>query len=218
MDFKKIMNWRYSTKAFDPDKKLTDEQFEQVKTLLRMSPSSTNIQPWHFVIASTQEGKERLAKGTQGFFSFNAPKILDASHVILFCSRIEADDEYMHHLLDKEDEDGRYAKPEFKEQMHAGRKVFADIHRFDLKDLSHWMDKQVYLNMGSLLLGVAALGIDAIPMEGIDIKTMDEEFKLREIGYSAVAAVSLGFRTASDFNASLPKSRLSEADIFSILE
>jgi nitroreductase/dihydropteridine reductase len=217
MDFKKITNWRYSTKAFDPDKKLTEEQFEQVKTLLRMSPSSTNIQPWHFVIASTPEGKERIAKGTQGFFSFNAPKVLDASHVILFCSRIEADDEYMRHVLDKEDDDGRYVKPDSKEKMHAARVFFANIHRYDLKDLSHWMDKQVYLNMGSLLLGVAALGIDAVAMEGIDIKTLDEEFKLREIGYSAVAAVSLGFRTASDFNASLPKSRLSEEDIFSIL-
>lgn len=217
MDFKKITNWRYSTKEFDPEKKLSDEQFEQVKTLLRMSPSSTNIQPWHFVIASTQEGKERMAKGTQGFFSFNAPKVLDASHVILFCSRIDADDEYMHHLLDKEDEDGRYAKPEFKEQMHGARQIFANIHRFDLKDLSHWMDKQVYLNMGSLLLGVAALGIDSVPMEGIDIKTIDQEFGLREKGYSAVGIVSLGFRKETDFNASLPKSRLSEEDIFTIL-
>ncbi|SEP66786.1 oxygen-insensitive NAD(P)H nitroreductase [Neolewinella agarilytica] len=217
MDFKKITNWRYSTKEFDPEKKLSDEQFEQVKTLLRMSPSSTNIQPWHFIIASTQEGKKRMAKGTQGFFSFNAPKVLDASHVILFCSRIDADDEYMHHLLDKEDEDGRYAKPEFKEQMHGARQIFANIHRFDLKDLSHWMDKQVYLNMGSLLLGVAALGIDSVPMEGIDIKTIDQEFGLREKGYSAVGIVSLGFRKETDFNASLPKSRLSEEDIFTIL-
>lgn len=212
------MNWRYSTKAFDPEKKLTDEQFEQVKTLLRMSPSSTNIQPWYFVIASSPEGKERMAKGTQGFFSFNAPKVLDASHVILFCSRIEANEEYMLQLLNKEDKDGRYLKPNSKEGMHAARKIFADIHRYDLKDLSHWMDKQVYLNMGSLLLGVAALGIDAVPMEGIDIKTMDEEFGLREKGYSAIGIVSLGFRKESDFNASLPKSRLSEEDIFSVLD
>jgi nitroreductase/dihydropteridine reductase len=217
MDFNKILNWRYSTKEFDATKKLTDEQFEQVKAILRMSPSSTNIQPWHFVITSTKEGKERMAKGTQGFFSFNTPKVLDASHVILFCSRINADEAYMQHLLDKEDEDGRYAKPAFKAQMHGGRSIFANIHRYDLKDLPHWMDKQVYLNMGSLLLGVAALGIDAVPMEGIDIKAMDEEFGLREKGYSAVAAVSLGFRKASDFNASLPKSRLSEEEIFTML-
>ena len=217
MNFKEIMNWRYSTKEFDPSKKLTEAQFAEIKTLLRMSPSSTNMQPWHFVIANTKEGKERIAKGTQGFFSFNTPKVVNASHVIVFCSRIDADEAYMQQLLDKEDEDGRYAKPEFKAQMHGGRKMFADIHRFDLKDLPHWMDKQVYLNMGSLLLGAAAMGIDAVPMEGIDIKAMDEEFGLREKGYSAVGVVSLGFRTDTDFNATLPKSRLAEDEIFTHL-
>ena len=218
MNFNKIMNWRYSTKEFDPVKKLTSEQFEEVKTLLRMSPSSTNIQPWHFVMADTKEGKERIAKGTQGFFSFNTPKVLNASHVIVFCSRIDPDESYMQLLLDNEDKDGRYAKPEFKAQMHGGRKMFADIHRFDLKDMSHWMEKQVYLNMGALLLGVAAMGIDAVPMEGIDIKAMDEEFGLREKGYSAIGVVALGFRADTDFNATLPKSRLSESAIFTMLK
>lgn len=64
------------------------------------------------------------------------------------------------------------------------------------------------------MTGVAAMGIDSIAMEGIDVKAMDEEFGLREKGYSALAAVSLGFRKESDFNANLPKSRLEEAEVF----
>ena len=32
------------------------------------------------------------------------------------------------------------------------------------------------------MLGVASLGIDATPMEGIDVKALDEEFRLREKG------------------------------------
>ena len=63
MDIKNVLNWRYSTKEFDPNKKISKEDFEQVKALLRMSPSSTNLQPWHFIIASTEEGKKRIAKG-----------------------------------------------------------------------------------------------------------------------------------------------------------
>ncbi|MEY8779824.1 nitroreductase family protein [Allomuricauda sp. XS_ASV26] len=76
------------------------------------------------------------------------------------------------------------------------------------------MEKQVYLNIGNFLLGVAALGIDAVPMEGIDVKALDEEFGLREKGYTSLVMVGLGYRSANDFNAGLPKSRLPKTEIF----
>ena len=217
MNLIEILNWRYSTKEFDPNKKISAADFEQVKALLRMSPSSTNIQPWHFIIASTEEGKARVAKGTQGFFHFNSKKVTDASHVIVFCSRTSADEDYMQHLLAKEDQDGRYPNDDIKQGMHAGRNIFADMHRYDFKDFQHWLEKQVYLNIGNFLLGIAALGIDAIPMEGIDLKAMDEEFGLRDKGFTSVTAVSIGYRTDTDFNAKTPKSRLPEEEIFTIL-
>ena len=208
------LNWRYSTKVFDPSKKIADEDFAQIKNLLQMSPSSTNIQPWSFVIADDDAGKARIAKSTQGAFHFNTPKVVDASHVVVFCTRIHADDEYMQAVLTKEDEDGRYAQPEFKTQMHQARQMFLDIHRYDVKDEPHWLAKQVYLNMGSVLLGAALLGIDTVPMEGVDLQALDEEFDLRSKGYSAVAVISFGYRNHDDFNAEIPKSRLSEEAIF----
>jgi len=78
---------RYSTKAFDPSKKITAENIEKVKDLLRLSPSSTNSQPWHFILASTPEAKARIAKATSGFYVFNERKVLDASHVVVFCAK-----------------------------------------------------------------------------------------------------------------------------------
>jgi nitroreductase len=51
---------------------------------LRHSPSSVNSQPWHFIVADTDEGKARLAKSTEVGFAYNTPKILNASHVIVF--------------------------------------------------------------------------------------------------------------------------------------
>jgi nitroreductase/dihydropteridine reductase len=212
-----VLNNRYSTKEFDSTKKISNEDYEQIKALLQMSPSSTNIQPWHFIIAGTKEGKEKIAKGTQGFFKFNEQKVLDASHVVVFCARTDADEEYMQRLLDKEEKDGRYPNEEVKQMVKGGRNIFTNIHRYDYKDLQHWMEKQVYINIGNLLLGVAILGIDALPMEGVDFKVIDEEFGLREKGYTAIAAVSLGYRAETDFNAKAPKSRLSEEEIFTIL-
>ncbi|MGP4120654.1 oxygen-insensitive NAD(P)H nitroreductase [Psychrobacter aquimaris] len=207
------MNWRYSTKEFDANKKISEADFQSLKDILRLSPSSTNIQPWHFVIADDEAGKARIAKGTEGMFEFNTAKVKDASHVIIFCSRIYADDEFLHEVLDKEEADGRFAEPKLKEQMHQVRKMFLDIRRYEQKDEPHWLVEQVYLNMGALLLGAATLGIDAVPMEGADLKALDEEFDLRSKGYTAVAVIALGYRSEDDFNANLPKSRLSEASI-----
>ena len=131
--------------------KISAEDFQSLKDILRLSPSSTNIQPWHFVIADEEAGKARIAKGTEGMYEFNDAKVKDASHVIVFCSRVYADDEFLKGLLDKEDADGRFAEPKLKEQMHQTRKMFLDIRRYEQKDEAHWLIEQLYLNMGAFL-------------------------------------------------------------------
>jgi len=218
MNLVDIVKARYSTKAFATDKQIPEEQFEQIKALLRFSPSSVNSQPWHFVIAASDTAKARMAKGTQGIYAFNQAKVLDASHVILFCAKTAIDEHYVQHLLDTEDAAGRFVEDEFKQTVHKGRSFFVDLHRFEMKDAQHWMEKQLYLNMGAVLLGAGALQIDAVPLEGIDCKALNEEFGLLQRGYTAVAAVALGYRKQSDFNAALPKARLPECEIFTLLD
>lgn len=213
MDILKALRTRYSTKEFDGTKKLTEEQLVALEDLLQLSPSSTNIQPWHFVMASTEEGKKRITKGSQGFFSFNEEKVLNSSATIIFASKIELTEEYLQAVLAKEDKDGRFPKPEYKEQNHGARSIFAHMHKIDYKDFQHWADKQVYLNLGNFLLGVAAMGLDAIAMEGFDMKALDEEFGLREKGFTSSIVVSVGYHSDSDFNKDLPKSRLAKEEI-----
>ncbi|MFI3215006.1 MAG: nitroreductase family protein [Eubacteriales bacterium] len=87
------------------------------------------------------------------------------------------------------------------------------MHKYDYKDFQHWADKQVYLNLGNFLLGVAALGLDAIAMEGLDLKVLDEEFGLREKEFTSSIVVAVGYHKESDFNKDLPKSRLSKEEI-----
>jgi len=110
----------------------------------------------------------------------------------------------------------------FEMKQHVpGRKksrlLYSDIHRYDYKDAQHWMEKQVYLALGTLLLGAAALGIDACPMEGFDAKGLDAELDLHRQGFSSTVLVALGYRSEQDFNAGLPKSRLSQDKIFTDL-
>lgn len=213
MDLMNVLQKRYSTKVFDSSKKFSDETVEKLESLLQLSPSSTNVQPWHFTVATSEEGKKRVAKASQGFFQFNEQKVLDASAVVVFSTKTDITDDYLLYVLDQESKDGRYTDETFKDNNHGGRKIFVDFHKYDFKDLQHWAEKQVYLNLGNFLLGVATMGIDALPMEGLDMKVLDQEFGLREKGFSSSIVVALGYGHESDFNAKLPKSRLDKKDI-----
>ena len=217
MDLYEIANKRYATKAFDADKKIPQELFEQIKSLLRLSPSSVNSQPWHFIIAHSHEAKSRIAKGTQGSFKTNEAKVLNASHVILFCTKTTIDDAYLDEILAQEHSDGRFNNPDLKAVVNNTRHMFVNIHRYEQKDAQHWMEKQTYLNLGTILLGAAALGLDAVPLEGIDAKALNEEFDLIKQGYTATVVVALGYQDKNDFNAALPKSRFSDEKIMTIL-
>lgn len=207
---------RQSAKAYNPSKKISAENIEKVKELLRYSPSSVNAQPWHFVLASSEEAKAKVVKATEQLYPFNSQSIKDASHIVVFSSRRSIEEDYLLRVLEQEELDGRFeADPiAFKERMHGGRNMFIDLHKNEFNDVEHWMQKQVYLNLGAFLLGVSTLGIDATPMEGIDATVLDQEFGLTSKGCESFAIVTLGYSDAkNDFNAALPKSRLPYADI-----
>ncbi|MBO1925960.1 oxygen-insensitive NAD(P)H nitroreductase [Thiomicrorhabdus sp. 6S2-11] len=217
MNIVEIAKNRYATKKFAADKIISCSDFEQIKQLLRFSPSSINSQPWHFIIADNQAGKARIAKGAQTPYNANEPKIMDASHVILFCAKTEISDDYLLKVTEQEAQDGRFANLEGKEMAMKVRRFYADLHRKDWDDVECWTQKQVYLNIGTILLGAGALRIDAVPIEGVDLDKLDQEFSLLEKGLKAVAVVALGYHAEDDFNATLPKSRFAENDVITVL-
>jgi nitroreductase/dihydropteridine reductase len=218
MDIARIALSRHTCKAYDPSKTIPADKIEQIKTLLRYSPSSVNSQPWHFIVASSDEGKARIAKAAQqGAYASNGPKILNASHVIVFCARMALDDDHVAKVLEQEVADGRLPTPEAKEAQNKGRNYYVNLHRYEAKDTRQWMEKQVYLALGTLLLGAAALEIDATPIEGFDARELDLELGLRKQGVSSIVLVALGYRSEDDFNAKLPKSRLPADEVISEL-
>lgn len=94
MDSLHTAKTRYTTKAYDASKKIPKEQFEKLLEILRFSPSSVNIQPWHFLIAETDEAKQRIASAQTGNYIYNAAKVLNSSHTLLFCTRTDISAEY----------------------------------------------------------------------------------------------------------------------------
>lgn len=217
MKTEEIIETRYSTKKFDINKKINEEDMEIVKKLLQLAPSSINLQPWHFVIATTKEGKALMAKSTEQNFSFNTEKILDASAVVLFTTKTDVTEEYLKHIVDKENIDGRYKSEDVKINTTKGRTMFLNKHKNILKDSFIWSEKQTYLNVGNFLLGLASLGIDSVPMEGFDNRLMDDLLDLKDKGFTSSVLVPIGYRDESDFNANLPKSRLDSKELIDLI-
>lgn len=217
MDITRIATTRYTTKAYDPSKRIDDALMEQLQTLLHYAPSSVNSQPWHFVIAGSDEAKARIARATTGPYSGNEQKVLNASHVVVLCARTELDDAHLERVLEQEERDGRFKTPEAKVMQTRGRGFYVNLHRNELHDTQQWMEKQVYLALGTLLLGAATLAIDATPIEGFDRAVLDDALGLRERGLHSVVLAALGYRSGDDFNAALPKSRLPADALFTLL-
>ncbi len=217
MDILAAAKQRYTAKAYDPTRKVPEDTMRQIYDLMRNSPSSVNSQPWHFIVASTPEAKARMAKGTPAAFAYNEPKVLNASHVVLFCARVDADAAHLDKLLAQEQADGRLRDDAAKAGQAKGRQGYVDLHRYTQKDLPQWLEKQVYIALGTAMLGASALGVDTTPMEGIDTRALDAEFGLHEQGLSSLVMLSFGYRAGDDFNAALPKSRLKEEQVFTFL-
>lgn len=217
MDIVTAAKQRYTAKAYNPERRVPEETMQQIYEVLRASPSSVNSQPWHFIVANTPEGKARLAKGVQGGYAFNESKVRDASHVMLFCTRVDTEGGHLDKLLEQEDRDGRFKDEAAKAGTAKGRQHFTNLHRYTLKDLPQWYEKQTYIALGNAMLAAATLGVDTTPMEGIDVAALDAEFGLSEKGLSSLVLLSFGYHADSDFNAALPKSRLPQEQVFTFL-
>lgn len=208
-----ILKHRYTTKAYEPGRRLPDDIAAQLLAALRYAPSSVNSQPWHFVVADDDAGKARIAKSVANAL-YNLPKIRDASLVVAIFARDSLPADYLRTVLDQEQADGRFADEAAREAQGKGRGGYVALHERK-GDVASWAQKQAYIALGFGLLSAAVLGVDATPIEGFDPDALDAEFDLKAKGFSAAVIVSFGYHAESDPNAKLPKSRLPESVVFS---
>lgn len=194
MKFVEKMQTRYTTKEYLAGYKLTDEQINELKEILRLSPSSINSQPWFFQIIGDEELKERLAEVSY----FNADRVRNCSHVALLSVYADLktfEQERINELPERTQEFYRTM------MLPQGEEV-----------VTKWLEKQVYIALGVLLSACAVMDIDSTPMEGIDVAAYT---KIQgQDKYRVLVAVALGKRSPYDFNRPevAPKSR--RTDVF----
>lgn len=61
MDFVKLSEQRFTAKKFDVNKKIPRDDVEKLKTILQLSPSSVNSQPWVFLWGTSDNSKKRVS-------------------------------------------------------------------------------------------------------------------------------------------------------------
>ena len=217
MDLLNISKTRYTTKAYDPSKKIPQQQFDRLIQILRLAPSSINIQPWHFFIIENDQAKQRISKSLVGKYAYNAPKILDSSHSILFCTKADITENHLTNLLNQDDQSGRFKDQTAKQAQQDARTGYVNFYRNEKGDIQRWAENQTFIALGQILLAAGIEGIDATPIGGFDEQIINDELQLTEKGLVPSVLLTLGYRSENDFNAKLPKSRLSKEEIFTQL-
>lgn len=217
MDLLNVAQTRYTTKAYDGSRTIPTAQFERLLEILRLAPSSINIQPWHFFIADHPEAKQRIAKALVGKYAYNAPKVLDASHTILFCTKADISELHLENLLNQDAASGRFKDEAAKQGQKDSRTGYVDYYRNEKGDIQRWAENQTFIALGQMLLAAGIEGIDTTPIGGFDEAILTQELQLTEQGLIPSVLLCLGYRNEQDFNAKLPKSRLDKREIFTHL-
>jgi len=207
------LSTRYTCKKYDPSKKVPQKDLEVLYEAMRLSASSINSQPWKFVVIESDEAKQRMYDTFAHKYQFNRQHVFESSQIILFAHNPHYNRDDYARVVDKGIADGR-TKREEREAVF-GSFVFAEMNTDAQGDTSEWTKAQLYLALGNTLHTLARLKIDSTCLEGIDSALVEAAFKEELEGYKCPVALAIGYHhEREDFNARLPKTRLSPENIF----
>jgi nitroreductase len=194
------LNWRYATKLFDPNRKISAADWNTLEEALILSPSSGGLQPWKFIIVTDPSVRAKLLPA-----SYGQAQITNASHLVVFASKnnlSEADvDAFIRHIGSVRGATVEALAP-FRDMLVGGI-----VKAQDEPARNAWARNQAYIALGNLLTSAALLGIDACPMEGFDRAQYDEILSLKAMGYASAVIATLGYRSPADLYASARKVR-----------
>jgi nitroreductase len=205
--FLDTMMFRHACKEMDGDKKISQEEFDSVLEMGRLSPSSFGMEPWKFVVIQDESLREKLKS-----FTWGAQGTLPtSSHFVIILARKKSSmihgSEYVNSMLDYKE------LPEDIKKMYGGFYEKFQKEDFNLlesdRTIFDWASKQTYIALANMMTGAAYMGIDSCPIEGFDAKSADE-FIVNELGldgeeFGVSVMCAFGYRKAE---AKREKSRL----------
>lgn len=200
------LNWRYATKKFDSNKKITSENLEILLEALRLSPSSYGLQPWKFIVVNNKEMRKKIQE-----VAYGQSQVTEASHIIIFANKKNIDDNLVDEYL-------QFIAKEKNIDMSVldgfGKMMKGSFVGKSIESLRSWATSQVYLAVGNLLTSSAISSIDACPMEGFDNSKLDQLLGLPALNLESKVIVALGYRAADDSEIPSKKIRFPKEEVF----
>lgn len=195
------LEWRHAVKAYDPTRKVSEQDLNTILEAARLAPTSSGLQPFRVIVVENQELKERMVEG-----ALNPEVMRDSSHVLVFAAWDSYTDEkidkvYDHHTDVRELPRGRFGS--YTDKIKAMYSAQTAEEHF-----AHTA-RQTYIALGLALAQAAELKIDTTPAEGFSNTVVDEILGLKELGLKSVSLLYLGYRDEEkDWLASMKKVRI----------
>ncbi len=199
------MEWRYATNKFDPIKKLSAKDLNNLMEAVILSPSSFGLQPWKLIVVTNPKIRAKLQEAGYG-----QPKISEASHLIVFAAEKNIDDTLIDNFIKTVAKTRSIPIENLKGKADMMK---GSILSKTIEQRVEWVTRQVYIALGVLITTAAIAGIDVGPMEGFDPKKFDEILGLDKMGLEAKVIAAVGYRASDDPNLQLKKVRFSKEDI-----
>ncbi|MBJ6361318.1 nitroreductase family protein [Paenibacillus sp. GCM10012307] len=167
-DFYEVIRDRHSVRTYDPTYKLSGEEIRSLLEEAILAPSSSNLQPWRFLVIQDQELKEKLLP-----IANNQQQVVQASAVIAVLADLEG---FKQGQLIY----GRSVEQGFMpEEVLSG--YVARITGYYSEQPERYRDTALIdagLISMQLMLAAKARGLDTVPMGGYDSEKFVEAFNI----------------------------------------
>lgn len=204
------LKWRYAVKKFDPQKKVSEKDWQVLENSLVLAPSSYGLQPWKFLVVQNPQLRTQLRD-----VSWGQSQVTDCSHYVVLTYKKKMDEAHIQKYVEKISSvrgvplaslDG------FKNMM------IGDVVKGPRAQIIEWWaQKQTYIAMGFLMEAAALLKIDACPMEGLEPHSYDKILNLENSEWATVAAVAIGYRHPEDALQKAAKVRFENKEVVQFL-
>jgi len=195
------LNWRHAVKAYDPEKKVSQEDLNKILEAARLAPTSSGLQPFRVIVVENQELKNKMVKG-----ALNPEVMRDSSHVLVFAAWDSYSNEKIDKVYDYTTDERDLPRGRFGSYTDKIKELYGA--QTPEQHFAHTA-RQTYIALGLAMAQAAELKVDSTPAEGFSNEVVDEILGLKELGLKSVSLLYLGYRDQdNDWMASMKKVRI----------
>lgn len=195
------LNWRHAVKAYDPNKKVSEEDIDKIIEAARLAPTSSGLQPFQMIVVRDQEIKNKLAEG-----ALNPDCMRDCSHVLILAAWDNYTAERIDTVYDFTTDERGLPRGRFESYTNKLKEIY--LNQPNELNFAHTA-RQTYIALGLALAQAAELKVDTTPAEGFSNEIVDQVLNLKEHGLKSVSLIYVGYANPeADWIGSMKKVRV----------